>query len=131
MTPSCCLSPHAALAQLPVTISHASGSLTAGQPYSLTCSVEVPHLVVGYNIEWTRQDGRIIAPSSADSPWLTFDPLTTSNGSQYTCRATVMVNFMYLRGSNSTNLVITGKLSNYFLSQNISYQSLISSRLRC
>ena len=110
--------PHAALSQLVVTISHASGSPTAGQPYSLTCSVEVPHLVVEYNIVWTRQDGRPIAPSSADSPQLNFDPLTTSNGTQYTCTAFVMVSsFMQIHGSNSTNVVITSKLSNYFLSQ--------------
>ena len=111
-----CLSPYAALSHLTVTISHASGSPTAGQPYSLTCSVEVPHLVVEYNIEWTRQDGRPIAPSSANSPQLNFDPLMTSNGSQYTCTAFVMVpRFVHIHGSNSTNLVITSKLSNYYL----------------
>ena len=125
------LSPYAALPQLAVTISHASGSPTAGQPYSLTCSAEVPHLVVEHGIVWTRQDGRPIEPSSVNSPQLYFDPLMTSNGSRYTCRAFLVVSRFVIHGSNSTNLVITSKLSNYYLSQNISYQSLISSRLRC
>ena len=103
----------AALPQQPVTISHASGSPTAGQPYSLTCSVEaVPHLVVDHGIVWTRQDGRPIEPSSVNNPQLYFDPLMTSNGSQYTCRAfATITRVIVYYGSNSTNLVVTSKFS--------------------
>ena len=105
----------AALPQQTVTISHASGSPTAGQPYSLTCSVEaVPHLVVEHGIVWTRQDGRPIEPSSVNNPQLNFDPLMTSNGSRYTCRAFVIISeVVFYYGSNSTNLVVTSK---FFLS---------------
>ena len=101
----------AALPQQTVTISHASGSPTAGQPYSLTCSVEaVPHLVVDHGIVWTRQDGRPIEPSSVNNPQLYFDPLMTSNGSQYTCRAfATITRVIVYYGSNSTNLVVTSK----------------------
>ena len=103
---------HTALPQQTVTISHASGSPTAGQPYSLTCSVEaVPHLVVDHGIVWTRQDGRPIEPSSINNPQLYFDPLMTSNGSQYTCRAfATITRVIFYYGSNSTNLVVTSKV---------------------
>ena len=75
MIHSYCLSPYAALPQLAVTISHASGSPTAGQPYSLTCSVEaVPNLVVDHGIQWTRQDGRPIEPSSVSNQMAVITP---------------------------------------------------------
>ena len=101
----------AALPQQTVTISHASGSPTAGQPYSLTCSVEaVPHLVVEHGIVWTRQDGRPIEPSSVNNPQLIFNPLMTSNGSRYTCRAFVIISRTVLYyGSNSTILEVNSK----------------------
>ena len=105
------LYPYAVLPQQTVTISHASGSPTAGQPYSLTCSVEaVPHLVVDHGIVWTRQDGRPIEPSSVNNPQLIFNPLMTSNGSRYTCRAFVIISrYISSYGKNSTNLVVTSE----------------------
>ena len=104
---------YTALPRQPVTISHASGSPTAGQPYSLTCSVEaVPHLVVDHGILWTRQDGRPIEPSSVNNPQLIFKPLMTSNGSHYTCRAIANIsNVISDYGSNSTSLVAYSELS--------------------
>ena len=75
-----------------VSISSASGSPTAGQTYSLTCSVQVvPHLVVEPSIEWTRRDGTVLNASSGYSLQLNFNPLTTSNISLYTCRASVVI----------------------------------------
>ena len=75
-----------------VSISPASGSPTAGQTYSLTCSVQVvAHLVVEPSIEWTRQDGTVLNASSGYSLQLNFNPLMTSNSSLYTCQASVEV----------------------------------------
>ena len=75
-----------------VTISPASGLLTAGQVYSLTCSVQVvDHLVVEPSVEWTRQDGSQVTATSGSSLLLNFNPLRTSDGNRYTCTATVNV----------------------------------------
>ena len=70
----------------------------------------VPHLVVEHGIVWTRQDGRHIEPSSVNNPQLYFDPLMTSNGSQYTCRAFVIISRDISNyGSRSINLVVTSE----------------------
>ena len=75
-----------------VFISPASGSPTAGQTYSLTCSVQVvAHLVVEPSIEWTRQDGTVLNASSGYSLQLNFNPLMTSISSLYTCQASVNI----------------------------------------
>ena len=75
-----------------VTISPASEPLTAGQVYSLTCSVQVvDHLVVEPSVEWTRQDGSQVTATSGFSLMLNFNPLRTSDGNNYTCTATVNV----------------------------------------
>ena len=59
-----------------VSISPASGSPTAGQTYSLTCSVQVVALlVVEPSIEWTREDGAVLNASSGSSLQLNFNPL--------------------------------------------------------
>ena len=71
-----------------VTIAPARGVPTAGQTFSLTCSVvSVPGLVVEPNIQWTRQDGTAVSnPSSLE---LNFDPVQTSDGDLYTCQASI------------------------------------------
>ena len=82
--------PSTALPAPVVSISPASGSPTAGQTYSLACSVQVvAHLVVEPSIEWTRQDGTVLNASSGYSLQLNFNPLMTSNISLYTCQASV------------------------------------------
>ena len=113
-----------ALPQQTVTISHASGSPTAGQPYSLTCSMEaVPHLVVDHGIQWTRQDGRPIEPSSVSNPQLIFNPLMTSNGSQYTCRAFAIISrVIFNYGSNSTNLVVISEFLSFSVYATLNFQ---------
>ena len=73
-----------------MTISPASGVPTAGQTYSLTCSVAVvPHLVVEPSIQWSRQNGGVVTTSSGTRLLLRFNPLMTSDGDRYTCRASV------------------------------------------
>ena len=75
-----------------VSISPASGSPTAGQTYSLTCSVQVvAHLVVEPSIEWTRQDGAVLNASSGYSLQLNFNPLMPPNITNYTCHASVKI----------------------------------------
>ena len=80
-----------ALPSLTVSIT-ATGSPTAGQTYSLTCSVSVvEHLAVQPSIVWRDGQGREVAGGSGLGLLLTFDPLRTSNGSHYTCTASVSV----------------------------------------
>ena len=94
-----------------VTISPASGSLTAGQVYSLTCSVQVvDHLVVEPSVEWTRQDGSQVTATSGSSLLLNFNPLRTSDGNNYTCTATVNVpSVATVSGEESRVVVVSSK----------------------
>ena len=90
----------------------ATGSLTAGQTYSLTCSVSVvEHLVVQPSIVWRDGQGREVARGSGSGLLLTFAPLRTSNGSRYTCTASVSVPEISLTdsGENSTDVVVSSK----------------------
>ena len=90
-----------------VSISPASGSPTAGQTYSLTCSVQVvPHLVVEPSIEWTREDGTVLNASSGYSLPLNFNPLMTSNISLYTCWASVHIKSV----AGEASFLLAGKL---------------------
>ena len=95
-----------------VSISAASGSPTAGQTYSLTCSVQVvAHLVVEPSIEWTRQDGTVVNASSGYSLQLNFNPLQISNSSHYTCRASVtIIGVGSVSGEASRDLLLTSEL---------------------
>ena len=90
----------------------AAGSLTAGQTYSLTCSVSVvEHLVVQPSIVWRDGQGREVAGGSGSDLQLTFDPLRTPNGSHYTCTASVSVLEISLSvsGETSTDVVVSSK----------------------
>ena len=90
----------------------AAGSLTAGQTYSLTCSVSVvEHLVVQPSIVWRDGQGREVARGSGSGLQFTFDPLRTSNGSRYICTASVSVPEISLTvsGRASTDVVVFSK----------------------
>ena len=94
-----------------VNISPASGPLTAGQTYSLTCSVQVvDHLVVEPSVEWTRQDSSQVTATSGSSLMLNFNPLRTSDGNNYTCTATVNVSgVVTVSGEESRVVVVSSK----------------------
>ena len=96
-----------------MTISPASGVLTAGQTSSLTCSVAVvPHLVVEPSIQWSRQNGGVVSTSSGTSLPLSFNPLMTSDGDHYTCRASVDITSISVSvsGEESRDLRVKSKL---------------------
>ena len=94
-----------------VSISPASGSVTAGQTYSLTCSVKVvAHLVVEPSIEWTKQDGTVLNVSSGYSLQLNFNPLQSSDSSHYTCVASVEVaGVVSVSGESSRDILLTSE----------------------
>ena len=102
-----------------MTISPDSGVPTAGQPYSLTCSVEtVPGLVVNSSIQWTSQDGSLLNTSSGSSLELSFNPLRTSNGSMYTCHASVHITDIdvFVSGEKSREIAVMSKSFGIFSS---------------
>ena len=94
-----------------VSISPASVSPTAGQTYSLTCSVQVvPHLVEEPSIVWTRQDGTQVNVSSGSSLQLNFNPLRTSDGGTYTCQASVNISgVVSVSGEDFIDLLVTSE----------------------
>ena len=70
-----------------VTIT-ASGMSTAGQMYTLTCSVDVPGTS---SIQWQYSNGSDVTTGdgiTVSEGVLTFNPLRTSHGGEYTCQAT-------------------------------------------
>ena len=94
-----------------VSISPARVSPTAGQTYSLTCSVQVvPHLVEEPSIVWTRQDGTQVNVSSGYSLQLYFNPLRTSDGGDYTCQASVNISgVVSVSGEDSIDLLVASE----------------------
>ncbi len=62
---------------------------TAGQDYTLTCEVVVSEGTP--TLQWTGPGGETILEQSGTSLDLTFSPLNTSNGGEYTCRSIVGV----------------------------------------
>ena len=96
-----------------MTISPASGVPTAGQTYSLTCSMAVvPHLVVEPSIQWSRQNGGVVTTSSGTSLKLEFNPLMTSDGDWYICRASVDITSISVSvsGVESSDLIVRSEL---------------------
>ena len=92
---------------LHVSIAHPNGSPTAGQIYSLTCSVQLPpHLLVEASILWTKQESIHQVGSSQQ---LHFNPLRTSDSGQYTCTMTIDTDNVTFNGKNTTNLMVTSK----------------------
>ena len=70
----------------------------------------VAHLVVEPSIEWTRQDGTVLNASSGSSLQLNFNPVVTSNGSNYTCQASVNITgVVYVTGHDSRNIIVICK----------------------
>ena len=91
-----------------MTISPASGDPTAGQPYSLTCSVEtVPGLVVEPSFQWTGGD---VSVMDASSPILNFNQLRTSDGDRYTCSVNINPESTPVSGQAFTDLIVMSKL---------------------
>ena len=77
-------------------ISEVSGEPTAGQTYSLTCTVTevIDALTNSPAVEWLNSpvavmDLSVDDPGTSASQRITLDPLQSSYGGEYTCRATL------------------------------------------
>ncbi len=96
-----------------------SGSTTAGEMYAVTCDVSLnQNLRQAPVIEWVGPSGLVLNDSSLDdmllsssspstSLTLSFNPLHTSHGGSYVCRASVMDTDANLRiSSNNTSIIM-------------------------
>ena len=95
---------------------------TAGEEFQLTCTVAVPeHLAVQPTVQWSGgsvgSDGvteNATTVSGAHSTrTLTFSPLLTSHGAQYSCQAVIDIPSISVmrNGSNSANLIVQSMLN--------------------
>ena len=89
-----------------VSIIQTSGQPTAGQSYSLICSVQTFQTPITTHYIWTDMSSGQVSGSSV----LSFDPLRTSDGGQYTCTVTVgECEIQSVTGEKSTQLIIASK----------------------
>ena len=104
-------------------VTASSGSSIAGSVFSLMCTVMVVDgLVVVPDVMWMKE-GRVLVngtnttltrtiSGSTSTQNLTFNPLFTSHGGQYTCNTTISFQQLPLlisRNSTVVNLVVRSK----------------------
>ena len=97
---------------------HSSGASTAGQAHTVTCTATVvENLVVEPTLEWLDTDRNIVGGNSITvgppittgtntTLTLTFDPLHTSHGGRYTCRATINITAISIINSSEVSDVV-------------------------
>ena len=101
---------------------HSSGASTAGQAHTLTCTATVvENLVVEPTLEWLDTDRNIVGGNSITvgppittgtntTLTLTFDPLHTSHGGRYTCRASINIPAISIvNSSEASDVVVQSK----------------------
>ena len=102
----------------PVVTTSSYGSTIAGSVYSLVCMVKVVDgLVVVPDVVWMKDGGVLVngtnttltrTVSGGNSTLnLTFNPLLTSHGGQYTCVATISVPQLSLNITNSSAVTVS------------------------
>ncbi len=69
-----------------------SGTPIAGRDYTLTCKVVVGKETLAAILQWKDPTGKTNLEQSGTSLTITFSPLLTSNGGEYTCQSTDAVN---------------------------------------
>ena len=108
---------------------HGTGNSTAGEVYTLNCTATVvENLVVVPTIQWEYSNGSAVEGGSTSTLSdmvtsgnttthnLTFSPLQTSHGGEYTCRAIINIPSISISGLNSsksTDVVVQSKTLSY------------------
>ena len=109
---------------VPEVAIHSTGNTTAGEGYTLSCTATVvENLVVVPTIQWEYSNGSAVEGGSTftlsdmvTSGNLTFSPLRTSHGGEYTCRAIInipSISISALSNSQSIGVVIQSKTLSY------------------
>ena len=104
----------------PVVTVEAAGKSTAGENYSLVCSVETVDGVRDISITWITPDkGSVMATGLATNGRVTtgthqFSPLMTSDGGRYTCTGRISDESVNVNVENDTSMQVnvTSKLLN-------------------
>ncbi|XP_064386138.1 mucin-2-like isoform X3 [Halichondria panicea] len=97
---------------LPVPVVEISPSsplpVLAGSSLDLTCSVSVEDLLsVEPLIQWTQSDQSLSGVLNGRTNTLTFDPLLTTNATQYTCTATINIPAVDITSTGSNSIALT------------------------
>ena len=82
-----------------------TGNAAIGQDYSLKCTVMLTSGEQIPTLKWKNSTGNVLNMSTSTSLWLSFSPVSVSDGGTYTCEAT------YNDGNirqNSRTFVVTG-----------------------
>ena len=117
-------------------IINSTGNTTAGEMYTLSCTATVVEdLVVVPILQWEYSNGSAVdggptltlstrATSANTTTYnLTFSPLQTSHGGEYTCRAIISISSISissLNGSQFSGVVVESKLLVNFTVLNLS-----------
>ena len=114
---------------VPEVAIHSTGNTTAGEMYTLSCTATVvENLVVVPTIQWEYSNGSAVEGGSTSTLSamvtsvnttthnLTFSPLRTSHGGEYTCRAIINIPSVSISGLNRSQpfgVVIQSKTLSY------------------
>ena len=82
-----------------------TGNTAIGQDYSLKCTVMLTSGEQIATLKWKNSNGNVLNMSTSTSLWLSFNPVSVSDGGTYTCEATY--NDRNIR-ENSRPFVVTG-----------------------
>ncbi len=96
-----------------------TGTPTAGQSYSLTCTLtggDSLNATISYQFTQDNPGQTVVVGGVLTTPTLTFNPLTLSNSGQYRCQATIT--FPHL---NSPQVVDSGTQDLMVQSESVNY----------
>ena len=82
-----------------------TGNAAIGQDYSLKCTVRLTSGEHIPTLKWKNSTGNVLNMNTSTSLWLSFSPVSVSDGGTYTCEATY--NDRNTK-QNSRTFVVTG-----------------------
>ena len=111
---------------VPAVAINSTGNTTAGEMYTLSCTATVVgNLVVVPHVQWEYSNGSVVdggptltlstmaTSANTTTCYLTFSPLQTSHGGEYTCRAIISIPSISnssLNESQFSGVVVQSKL---------------------
>ena len=93
---------------MPPTVDEADLSSTAGQSLSVQCRFQMTdNLIRPPSVQWVNSAGSVLSDTST----LSFSPLLTSHGGEYTCTVTINIPELniLLTGESNTTVTVQSK----------------------
>ena len=87
-------------------------SSTAGQSLSVKCMFQMTdNLIRPLTVQWVNSSGSV----QSDTSTLSFSPVLTSHGGEYTCTVTINIHELniLLTGEGTTRITVESKTFNY------------------